>query len=120
MTYIFVKENNVETKQEFNRRINQLYRQLGKEIYDENKEKKLNRKQKKLIKLIDYNIMLAKRLEDDEIDSNDDEGVELPDGAIVLEPEVNEDGLKVYMFCPNCQTGNNPKSTHCIKCNMSL
>lgn len=105
----------METKQEFNRRINQLYRQLGKEIYNENKDKKFNRKQKKLIKLIDYNIMLAKRLEED-----GEEDKELPEGAIVLEPEENEDGLMMYLFCPHCQTGNNPKSTHCIKCNMSL
>jgi len=105
----------METKQDFNRRINQLYRQLGKETHKENKEKQLNHKQKKLIKLIDYNIMLAKRLEDDEI--ND---MQLPEGAKILEPEANEDGLMVYLFCTNCQTGNNPNSTHCIKCNKSL
>lgn len=105
----------METKQEYNRKINQLYRQLGKEIYEENQDKKLNHKQKKLVKRIDQNIKLAKSLEGDEI-----EGSALPIGAIVLEPEANEDGLMMYLFCPHCQTGNNPKSTHCIKCNNSL
>lgn len=105
----------MEDKQELNRKINQLYRQLGKEVYQENKEKKLSSKQKKIVKAIDKNIDLIKSLEDVEIEGNS-----LPKGAIVLEPEANEDGLMVYLFCPNCQTGNNPKSTHCIKCNKSL
>ena len=109
------KEILMEDKQRYNRKINKLYRQLGKDIYDQKKDINLNHKHKKLIKLIDHNIMLANKSEDDEKDI-----VKLPGDAIVLEPKANEDGLIVYFFCPYCHTGNNPDSTHCIKCNRSL
>lgn len=102
------------TKQEYNRRINQLYRQLGKEVYEDNKDKKVNRKQKKLIKLIDHNIMLVNRLDDEGEDK------EVAEEMIILEPEANGDGIMVYKFCPHCHTGNNPNSTHCIKCHKEL
>ena len=105
----------METKQEYNRKINQLYRQLGKEIYEENQVNKLNHKQKNIVKRINHNIKLIKSLVSDEVHDS-----ALPKGAIILEPEANEDGLMMYLFCPHCQTGNNPKSTHCIKCNDSL
>jgi hypothetical protein len=100
-------------RQTYNQEINRLYRQLGKEIYfDERQEHSFTRKQRKLIKSIKKNIQKIEKLKDRDITVSTE--------ALILEPEMNDDGFYEYVFCPQCQAGNNPKSTHCIRCNQPL
>ncbi len=103
----------MKDRQVINHEINMLYRQLGKEVYmDESIYQYLTRAQKRRIKGIKKRIATIESMvkEDTVIDSE----------AIILEPEKNKDGFYEFMFCSHCQTGNNPKSTHCIKCNQPL
>ena len=100
-------------RQTYNQEINRLYRQLGKEIYfDERQDLSFNRKERKLIKSIKKNIQKIEKLKDRDISVSTE--------ALILEPEMNEAGIYEYVFCPQCRAGNNPKSTHCIRCNQPL
>jgi len=94
--------------EELNKKTNLLFRQLGKEIYKEHEKLELNKKQKNILNT------LKKSIEEIEILNTLKE--KLPKDAIILEPKKNEDGLMIYTFCPHCQTGNNPESTHCLNC----
>lgn len=98
-----------------NHRINMLYRQLGKSVFDSDKAAKyLTLNQKRLIKEIERNIAILEQTEK-ETETNP-----LPDSAKILEPTQNEQGLFVYRFCKNCHVGNNPESTHCSQCHEAL
>ncbi|WZL80261.1 hypothetical protein QBE53_10635 [Vallitaleaceae bacterium 9-2] len=102
-----------KNRQMYNQEINRLYRQLGKELFfDEREELPFSRKQRKLIKSIQKNIQKIEKLKDHDISVSTE--------ALILEPEKNNDGFYEYVFCPQCQAGNNPKSTHCIRCNQPL
>lgn len=100
-------------RRDINNEINKLYRQLGKEIFfDADIEYPFNRKQKSIMKQI------RKRI--DQIEKLKVEDISLTSEAVILEPEQNEDGIMIYKFCDTCGVGNNPESTHCIKCNQPL
>lgn len=102
-----------KSRQELNREINLLYRQLGKEIFEADMiYDRLNKQQKKIVKNIQKRIEVVATYANDEMQLNSE--------AIILDPETNEDGLKVLSFCPYCGVGNNPNSTHCIQCNKKL
>lgn len=100
-------------RKELNKEINLLYRQLGKDIFSEtDTEYPFNRRQKTIIKNLKKRIDKIERLRVEEIS--------LTSEATILEPEANEEGIMVYSFCSHCGVGNNPASTHCIKCNQPL
>lgn len=89
-----------------NKKINKLFRQLGKDVYNSTKEGRFKTKDiDKTINKIDKYIK--------EIESINSE-------KIILSPEKNEEGLSLLLFCKKCHVGNNPASTHCIKCGAKL
>lgn len=97
------------SKNELNKQINKLYRQLGKEVfeksqYDNNFQ---IRDVKHIINKIDNKIKKIKVISD-------------KDDVRILEPESGDDGIILYRFCKKCKAGNNPESTHCIRCKEKL
>ena len=100
---------------ELNRLINRMYRQLGKDLYDDLKKDKVSiRQYKKSSKAIDEVIKTIRSLEIS-MDNLEDE-----DMKVVIPPEMDEDGLYHYKFCAACKAGNNPEATHCIRCGEAL
>jgi len=96
-------------RKQLNHRINMLYRQLGKSVYSNNKMLPLfSKEEKKLYNTIEKLI--------DELESIEATALQLPQGAIIVEPTMNEDGVYIYKFCKKCRVGNNPQSTHCSNC----
>lgn len=94
-----------------NHRINMLYRQLGKSVFESDELfAHLSREQKKLMKSIEKAINSVEK----------SENIELPENACILAPEQNEQGLYVFKFCKHCHVGNHPESTHCSHCNEAL
>jgi ribosomal protein L40E len=101
-------------KKEINKKINMLYRQLGKEIYDSKRE---------YIKIKDYKHILNKIEKNiDRLESMFNEiNIKFEGGEqIIIKPEANENGIFLYKFCKKCNAGNNPESTHCIRCKAKL
>lgn len=103
---------------ELNVAINRLYRQLGKEVYQqailaEKDAKKID----KIIKKINQKIEMIEKLQD----HNSIEGIlgEMTE-KIILKPEKNDEGIPLYVFCKSCKVGNHPDSTHCIRCEEAL
>lgn len=100
-----------------NHRVNMLYRQLGKSIYQEKRFlESLTKEQQKIVKEIEKTIIklelqneLQKELQKELVNA-------LPKDAKIIEPVKNEDGLFIYQFCSKCKVGNNPESTHCSHC----
>ncbi len=100
---------------ELNHLVNMLYRQLGKELFDDLKNDKVNiRKYKSRSKKIE-NVMKAIRSQGISMDSVEDE-----DMKVVLAPEKDEEGLYHYKFCPSCNAGNNPEATQCMRCGKEI
>lgn len=100
---------------ELNRVINRMYRQLGKDLYDDLKKDRVNiRKYKKGSKAID-NVIKAIRTLEITMDNLED-----GDMKVVMPPEMDDEGLYHYKFCPACNAGNNPEATHCIRCKEAL
>jgi seryl-tRNA synthetase len=96
-----------------NHRINMLYRQLGKNLYeDKQRIASLSKEQNKLIKQIETMIEKLSKVEE----NREEYANKLPEDATILAPTKNDDGYYLYRFCPKCQVGNNPESTHCSKC----
>ena len=98
-----------------NRMINRLYRQLGKDLYDDLKKDQVNirhyrNKSKHIDQVIQELHDLVMR-----VDKDEDEGEK-----VILAPEMDNEGLFHYKFCPSCQAGNNPEATHCIRCEAPL
>lgn len=104
----------MEKIEDLNKKINRLFRQLGRDVYLNSKAKSLNpNAYKKTLKKIDKNILAIEALEG--IQQKDEDAFK-----IILQPEKSEDGLGMYFFCKKCRVGNNPVSTHCIKCGTQL
>lgn len=102
-----------QTRQELNLEINKLYRQLGKEVYESQQNGETTTVIfKKRFKQIEKRIQRIEKM--------NFEGVTMETEKIVLEPEVNKDGIGMYQFCKKCRVGNNPLSTHCISCGEAL
>lgn len=101
-----------EEREAINRSINRCFRQLGKQVYEDlmNEQKKDYQKVvKKINQKIEALNALAYKLD-----------VEIIDEKTIYEPEQNQEGLYLYNFCSVCHAGNNPKSTHCIRCHAPL
>lgn len=95
---------------ELNMSINRLYRQLGKEVYEQVVSGvKDEKKTEKLIKKIGQNIDKIENMKSEEELQN-----------IILPPKANEGDMPLYIFCKSCRVGNHPDSTHCIRCGVSL
>ncbi|MBC7960583.1 MAG: hypothetical protein H7X94_11990 [Vallitaleaceae bacterium] len=104
----------MEKIEDLNKKINQLYRQLGKNVYTSSKAEGLSIKEiHKMVKKIDQCIHNIEMLKSESLG----EEVEV---KTILPPEKNEQGFGVYYFCKKCSVGNNPASTHCINCGMKL
>lgn len=121
-----------------NHRINMLYRQLGKSVFEADLlVEYLSKEQKKLVKSIEKAIHSIEKSENinghvteqslvvDESGSSSSKEVkeglsELPENARILTPEKNENGIYVYRFCKQCHVGNHPESTHCSHCHEAL
>ncbi len=102
-----------KNRQVLNQEINKLYRQLGKEVFfDQRPELILTRQQKKIVKVIPRKIEKIEKVKEEEICVSTE--------ALILEPEKNEMGIYEYIFCQHCHVGNHPESTHCIQCNQPL
>ena len=99
----------IKDNKKTNSDINKLYRQLGKEIYDN--------ANKGVVYIKDYNNIINKidkkieKLKADTINKNK---------KTILKPAESEEGIMMYRFCKSCRTGNNPQSTHCIRCKKEL
>ena len=104
-----------EKTRELNHVINMMYRQLGKDLFDDLKKDKVNiRKYKNQSRHID-NVIKAMRSIEISTDKMHDE-----DMKIIKSPEPNEEGLFHFKFCLSCNAGNNPEATHCIRCHEPL
>ena len=104
-----------EQKRELNHLINMMYRQLGKDLYDDLKKDQVNiRKYRNLSRKIDNVIHAMESLEEPGDAPMDD------DMKVLKKPEMGEDGLYQYLFCPHCNAGNSPEATHCIRCHEPL
>lgn len=105
----------MDKNRELNHVINMMYRQLGKDLYDDLKKDKVNiKKYKSQSHKID-NVIKALRTLEISMDSVEDE-----DMKVIKKPEKGEDGLYQYRFCKACNAGNNPEATHCIRCGGQL
>ncbi len=107
----------MENIEDLNKKINKLFRQLGKDVYVNTKSGNLKAKdiEKTVIK-IDKNIQAIEALKNKlNSDSNFQDEIK-----IILTPEKNDEGIGFYFFCKKCRVGNNPASTHCIKCGNPL
>lgn len=103
----------METIEDLNKKINKLFRQLGRDVYVNSKAGRLKTSEiDKTVKKIDKNIHAIEVLKSEQSFQED--------VKIILTPEINEDGLGLYFFCEKCKVGNNPASTHCIKCGTAL
>lgn len=103
----------METIETLNKKINKLFRQLGRDVYVNSKLGELkSSKIEKMVKKIDISIQAIEILKNDQ--TNEEEI------KIILPPEKNEEGIGLYFFCKHCRVGNNPASTHCIKCGTQL
>lgn len=100
---------------ELNHVVNMLYRQLGKEVFNDLNNDKVNiKKYKSRSKKIE-NVIKAIRTLEISMDSVEDE-----DMKVVMPPEKDDDGLYHYKFCSSCNAGNNPQASHCIRCGKAL
>lgn len=105
----------MEKIEDLNKNINKLYRQLGKDVYTSSKAGGLNTNAiDKMVKKIDKNIQTIEAIKSGTIENKNEEH------KVILQPEKNEDGFALYVFCKECRVGNNPASTHCIKCGVQL
>lgn len=106
----------------YNKKINLLYRQLGKNIYNNSINNASNQENKNIINKISILISRIKRIEQEleysekGYNINNDEEME----KIIKKPEKNKEGLMFLCFCKKCNVGNNPESTHCIECGEKL
>lgn len=104
-----------DKRKELNHVINMMYRQLGKDLFDDLKEDKVNiRSYRKQSRMIDNVIKAVRQLEID-MDNLED-----ADMKIIKAPEQDENGLYQYRFCSKCSAGNNPDATHCMRCGEEL
>lgn len=106
-----------EKRREINHAINMMYRQLGKAVYDDLKKDKLNvSAYNRRINKIDG---LIKTIRFMEVDMDN---VEEPiaETTQTSEPVVNNEGIHVYRFCNECNAGNHPEATECIRCGQKL
>ncbi|PKM55120.1 MAG: hypothetical protein CVV00_05290 [Firmicutes bacterium HGW-Firmicutes-5] len=111
-----------EKRKELNSLINRMYRQLGKQVYNDLKSDYLSIKNyKKLADKIHANIKAIELL-----DITSDQAVDIEDlddvvyGDETLTPVMNEDGVYEYRFCPSCQAGNHPDAIYCIRCKVKM
>lgn len=98
-------------RRDLNKEINLLYRQLGKEVYQDSNIK-LSLKQKRIKRKIQKKIESIETLRFSEVTVSSD--------AVILEPETDENGMMQFVFCKNCKAGNHPESSHCIRCGQAL
>lgn len=104
-----------DQSRELNHVINMMYRQLGKELFDDLKKDQVNiRKYRSRSRRIE-NVIKALRSLEINMDSVEDE-----DMKVIKAPEKDADGLYQYVFCNVCNAGNNPEATHCIRCGSDL
>ena len=104
-----------DKRKELNGLINRMYRQLGKDLFDDLNKERLNVDQyKKAAKKIDHVISAYYSLGDVQESSDDD------DMKVVAPPEKDDEGLYQFLFCQSCHAGNNPEATHCLRCNEPL
>ena len=96
---------------ELNHVINMMYRQLGKDLFDDLKNDKVNIRQYKNKSKRIENVIKAIQTLEISMDNLEDE-----DMKVVIPPEMDDEGLYHYKFCPSCNAGNNPEATHCIRC----
>lgn len=102
-------------EKELNHVINMMYRQLGKDLYEDLKNDKVNiHHYKNKSKRID-NVIKAIRTLEINMDNLDD-----VDMKVVIAPEMDDEGYYMYKFCPSCNAGNNPEATHCIRCEAEM
>lgn len=99
-----------EKRKDINHKINMLYRQLGKKIYEDLKDNQLN------IKV--YQVQKEKI--DTLIDEIQTVDINMDNIEEIVEPVFNEEGLQMYKFCPDCRTGNHPDATTCVRCHIDL
>ncbi|MBN2222907.1 MAG: hypothetical protein JW708_11920 [Vallitaleaceae bacterium] len=96
---------------DLNKEINLLFRQLGKEVYEDSNIK-LSLKQNKIKRKIQKKIESIETLRFSAVSVSSD--------AVILEPEADENGMMLFVFCKNCKAGNHPNSSHCIRCGQAL
>lgn len=105
-----------QKRREINHEINMQYRQLGKLVFGDLKNDRLNvSKYKRRAKKIEQLIRTIHLLE---VEMDNVEDLEEPDEILeeMSEPVTNEDGIQVYRFCPKCNAGNHPEAKTCIRC----
>lgn len=108
-----------QKRKEVNHEINMRYRQLGKKLYDDLKKDHLNvshykKEMRKIDGLVKLTILLDVKME----------GVDEPICPDVqdVEPKTmtNDEGVTIYRFCSQCQAGNHPEATNCVRCGAVL
>ncbi|PKM56579.1 MAG: hypothetical protein CVU98_10525 [Firmicutes bacterium HGW-Firmicutes-3] len=111
-----------EKRKELNSLINRMYRQLGKQVYNDLEKDHLSiSNYKKLADKIRSNINAIQLLDitlDQELDIEDFDDADYGDEP--LTPIMNDEGVYEYRFCPSCQAGNHPDAIYCIRCRVKM
>ncbi|MDF1618550.1 zinc ribbon domain-containing protein [Petrocella sp. FN5] len=111
-----------EKRKELNSLINRMYRQLGKQVYNDLEKDHLSiSSYKKLVDKIRSNINAIHLLDITLDHESEDEALDdLSYGDESLIPVMNDDGVYEYRFCPACQAGNHPDAIYCIRCKVKM
>ena len=111
-----------EKRKELNSLINRMYRQLGKQVYNDLEGDYLSIKNyKKQAEKIRANIKAIQLLDITLDQEQDREEFDAADyGEETLTPVMNDEGVYEYRFCPACQAGNHPDAIYCIRCKMKM
>jgi len=111
-----------EKRKELNSLINRMYRQLGKQVYNDLEGDYLSIKNyKKLAEKIRANIKVIQLLDNTLDHKSDEENIEgISYGEETLTPVMNDEGVYEYRFCPECQAGNHPDAIYCIRCKVKM
>lgn len=109
-----------QKRKEINHQINKMYRQLGKTLYDDLNKDHLNvSKYKRYSGKIDKMIRTINSL-DIEMDNIEEVLEEEVFEEEIFEPAMTGDGIRIYKFCPQCNAGNHPEATRCVRCHVEF
>ncbi|PKM67995.1 MAG: hypothetical protein CVU95_04940 [Firmicutes bacterium HGW-Firmicutes-2] len=111
-----------EKRKELNSLINRMYRQLGKQVYNDLESDHLSIiNYKKLADKIRSNIKAIQLLDITlDYESNEEDIDDVIYGDETLTPVMNNEGIYEYRFCPACQAGNHPDAIYCIRCKVKM
>jgi hypothetical protein len=111
-----------EKRKELNSLINRMYRQLGKQVYNDLESDHLSIiNYKKLADKIRSNIKAIQLLDITlDYESNEEVIDDVIYGDETLTPVMNNEGVYEYRFCPACQAGNHPDAIYCIRCKVKM